>query len=81
MKHRAERQPDGSVIVDGTRYRLEERGERFVVVRAEDGGELGAFRVTDVAHGFEIETAGEERAVVEAVARVFAAPRGLLPLQ
>lgn len=81
MKHTAERQPDGSVLVDGTRYRLEERGERFVVVRVDGGAELGAFRVTDVAHGFEIEAAGDARAVVEAVARVYRAPRGLLPLQ
>jgi hypothetical protein len=81
MKLSAVREPDGSVVVAGLRYRLEERNDRFVVVRADDGGELGAFRVTDVAHGFEIEAAPAERRVVEAIARLFAAPRGLLPLQ
>jgi hypothetical protein len=81
MKLRAVREPDGSVAVGEARYRLEERNDRFVVVGADDGQELGAFRVTDVAHGFEIEAGDAERGVVEAIAKLFSAPRGLLPLQ
>jgi hypothetical protein len=81
MKHRAIRKPDGSIEVAGTSYRLDERGDRFVVVRAGDGGEIGAFRMQDAAHRFEIEASDEMRSVVRAIAKMLATPRGLLPLQ
>ena len=81
MKLRAVREPDGSVEVEGARYRLREEDDRFVVVQADGGEELGSFRVKDVAHGFEVDASDGDRRVVEAIARLFAQPRGLLPLQ
>jgi hypothetical protein len=81
MKLRALRKPDGSIEIDGVSYRLREQGDRFEVVRQDGGDALGAFRLEDVAHGFEIDAPAEHRAIVDAVAKLFAAPRGVLPLQ
>jgi hypothetical protein len=81
MKPRAFRRPDGSIEIDGESYRLREQDDRFEVVRQEGGAALGAFRIKDVAHGFEVDASDENRAIVQAVAKLFAAPRGVLPLQ
>jgi hypothetical protein len=81
MKHRAIRKPDGSIQVAGASYRLEENADRFLVVRASDGGRIGSFRVKDALHRFEIEASDEMRSVVRAIAELQATPRGLLPLQ
>jgi hypothetical protein len=78
---RAIQKPDGSIEVDGACYRLQEINDHFLVVRSDDGGEVGAFRMKDAAHGFEIDASDEMRAVVHAVASLFSTPRGLLPLQ
>lgn len=81
MKLRAVRRSDGSIDVGGHHYRLEERDGRFEVVRA-DGEPVGSIRFRDdVARGFEVEAPSDGRKVVEAVARLLAAPRGVLPLQ
>ena len=80
MAHRATRQPDGSIEIGGMRYTLDEQGDRFVVVDG-DGDHVGAFRVTDVAHRFEVDATPERHALVRAIARLMASPRGILPLQ
>jgi hypothetical protein len=81
MKLRAVRRPDGSIEIDGVRYRLREQDDRFEVVREDGGAALGAFRIRDVSHGFEVDAPDSNRAIVQAVAKLFAAPRGVLPLQ
>jgi hypothetical protein len=77
----ARRNPDGSLVIGGERYRLEERGDRFLLVRVRDGLPIGGFRIDSVARSPEIDAPRESRAVVAAAAKLLASPRGLLPLQ
>jgi hypothetical protein len=81
MKLRAVRRPDGTIDVGGASYRLDERDDRFVVIRADDGRELGTFRIKDATHSEVIDANDDSRAVIDAVAELFSTPRGLLPLQ
>ena len=80
MGHRATRHPDGSIEIEGSRYTLDEQGDRFVVVDA-GGAQVGSFRVKDVSHRFEVDAAPDRHALVRAIARLMASPRGILPLQ
>jgi hypothetical protein len=85
--------PDGTVTVDGQRYRVRDVEGRWIVERAADGRPVGAFvvegplarseRVDVVAEPLNdaAESDANARSVVEAVAGALCTPRSPLPLQ
>jgi hypothetical protein len=77
-------QPDGSFDVSGVRYRLEQDGDHFAVVRSSDGAVIGGFRLNALPRATRaavIDEDSREAEIVEAIATVVSQPRGLLPLQ
>jgi hypothetical protein len=79
MQSKIHQNPDGSITVSGERYRVDDRSPgQFDVVRERDGLHMGAFHLQpDV----RVEAPSEHLEIVQAVARLLATPRGLLPLQ
>jgi len=76
--------PDGSIEVDGTVYRLVEMGgRRYELERSGDHARVGAFELSPAGSEplFVEARGGVSQGIVRAVADLLAEPRGLLPLQ
>jgi hypothetical protein len=71
--------PDGTLAIDGDRYRVRERGDdRYDVLRMSDGACLGEFVWRDAV---EVRAELAHRDVVRAIALAWSEPRAPIPLQ
>lgn len=78
--------PSGHVEVDGASYRVVDDADRqsCAVIRDHDGAEMGRFRlakVTSIPQADAVLAGARDPELVLAIARLLAAPRGVLPLQ